>query len=313
MTAKFWGARGSIPTPLTPAQLRSKIAAVVQRIRPADLRSQQSREAFLAALPPEIFGAVGGNTTCLEVRDTDENLVIVDAGSGIRELDADLIRRGDPTRHFPIFFTHFHWDHLMGLPFFRQAYMPQNKISFFSPVEELESLLRGQMDQPYFPVPMSPTMAAELEFLQLVEPPITLGNLTISWKPMKHPQGSFAYKFVENGRHLVFATDAEITDSDFDRTDENVSFFEDIDVLILDSQYTLGEAIEKYDWGHTSYSMAVDFATAWKVKRLYLTHHEPLYGDRKIFRIERTARWYKRHLDPELDVKFAIEGDTVTL
>ena len=108
--------------------------------------------------------------------------------------------------------------------------------------------------------------------------------------------------------HLV-ATDASITEADFEKSEANTRFFADADLLILDAQYTLGEAIEKYDWGHTSPSMAVDFAGVWKAKRLALFHHEPLYEDKKIYRLLRTAHWYKQHLETaQPEVVLAQEG-----
>ena len=112
MKVKFWGVRGSLPTPLSPEQVRSKIAAVVQRIRPSDLESARSRELFLASLPPYIFGTTGGNTTCVEVRTHDDRLIILDGGSGLRDLGVSLQKKRDPAREFPLLFTHFHWDHL---------------------------------------------------------------------------------------------------------------------------------------------------------------------------------------------------------
>jgi phosphoribosyl 1,2-cyclic phosphodiesterase len=308
VTVTFWGVRGSIPTPLTPKQLRSRVAAVVQRVTADDLTSQEARELFLARLPPYLFGSVGGNTTCIEIRDANGGLIIIDAGSGIRELGVDLANRGDSGTHFPILITHFHWDHLQGLPFFRHAYVSGNQVTFYSPVRGFADNLRHQMQPPFFPVDMS-VMNAQLEFVELSDSSLQIGDVEITWRKMKHPGGSYAYRFAEKGRNLVFATDAEITETDFEKNADNTRFFSDTDLLILDAQYTLGEAIEKYGWGHTSPSMAVDFAGAWRAKKLALFHHEPLYEDKKIYRLLRTAHWYKHHLESaQPEVLLAQEG-----
>ncbi len=104
MKVTFWGVRGSLPTPLSPEQVRSKIAAVVHRIRPADLESGATRELFLAGLPPELFGTIGGNTTCLEVRTEEGNIIILDGGSGLRDLGVSLGREARPgARVFAVF------------------------------------------------------------------------------------------------------------------------------------------------------------------------------------------------------------------
>jgi phosphoribosyl 1,2-cyclic phosphodiesterase len=314
MKVKFWGVRGSIPTPLTQSELKSRIAAAVARIRPSDLESAEAREAFLAKLPPYIFGTVGGNTTCLSIHAQNTPLVIIDAGSGIRELAAMVSRQPRQIREFHIFFTHFHWDHLQGLPFFSPAgYNKDNTIYFYSPKENLEEIIRGQMVPPYFPVDLD-AMAAGKRYIHLRARESRLGELEIRWKTMRHPGGSVAYKMSHDGKSMIFSTDTELSPEDFKRTPENSRFFENTDLLILDSQYTLGEAIEKYDWGHTSYSMAVDFAAEWNIKNLVLFHHEPLYNDRKIFGMLNSAEWYRARLGKkQFRVLLAVEGMEVDL
>jgi phosphoribosyl 1,2-cyclic phosphodiesterase len=309
MKLKFWGVRGSIPAPLSAESIQRRISAVVARLRPADLESTESREAFLAGLPPHLFGTVGGNTTCLSIRTAAGSLFIIDAGSGIRELGASLARSQERIRDYHILFTHFHYDHLQGLPFFAPAgYAAGNRLFFYSPRQGLRGILEGQMRPPYFPVGME-AMRAEKHYVRLREPPLRLGGAEIAWREMKHPGGCVAYRISEGGRSLIFATDSELSTEDFRRSSENAAFFQDADVLILDSQYTLGEAIEKYDWGHTSYSMAVDFAAEWGIRTLFLFHHEPSYHDRKIHSILNSAKWYQARLHARpLEVRLAVEG-----
>ncbi len=308
MKIRFWGVRGSLPTPLTPEQIKSRISAVVMRIRPMDLESPKSREAFLASLPPYLFGTVGGNTTCIEFRTRDNRMILLDAGSGLRELGISLIRRRENIREYHIFFTHFHWDHLQGIPFFKPLYVPGNRVFFYSPEPDLELILRGQMRQPYFPVGME-VMNAEMNFIRLEGSQCRLAETLIEWKPMRHPGGCYAYKLTEDSHSAIFATDSEITSEDFQRMDVNTRFFRGVDLLILDSQYTLGEAIEKYDWGHTSYSLAIDFASEWEIRTLALYHHEPDYSDRKIHSILNSAEWYLARLQRRnLKVILALEG-----
>ncbi len=314
MKVKFWGVRGSIPTPLTPSQLKSRISAVITRIQPCDLENLESREAFLANLPPYLFGMVGGNTTCLEIRTDDDKLIIIDAGSGLRELAASLAKKNEQIKEYHIFFTHFHWDHLQGLPFFiPAAYAKGNHIYFYSTRGNLEEVLKGQMKQPYFPIGMQ-DMGAEQHFVLLKGRSMQFQDVQISWKDMKHPGGCTAYRISEKGKTMIFSTDAELTPDDFKRNERNSSFFQNVDLLILDSQYTLGEAIEKYDWGHTSYSMAIDFAAEWNIKMLVLFHHEPLYNDRKIYGILNSAEWYRARLENHnFKVMLAIEGMVLEL
>ena len=313
MKVTFWGVRGSMPAPLTPDQVRSKIAAVVQRVRPADLQSARSREVFLSRLPPYLFGTVGGNTTCLEVRTAEDRLIILDGGTGLRELGVSLAKQKDGTRDFPLLFTHMHWDHLQGIPFFGPAWVKGNRLTFASPFPSLERTIREQMRPPCFPVTMD-AMQAELRFAYLQGESARIGGAEVRWKRMNHPGGAFAYKIEENGKSMIFATDSEVTDREFQQREENRAFFESTDLLILDCQYTLEESFSKFDFGHTSHTMAVNLAVEWKVKTLVLFHHDPRSDDRKIFGIARSAQWHREQLAAGLlDIRVAQEGMEISL
>ena len=295
MKIHFWGVRGSIPTPLSSLQIQRKISAVVQRIQPDDLKSPESRENFLSTLPDSIFGTVGGNTTCVEVRLDDDTMIIFDAGSGISKLGNYLFHRNEHIRNYHIFFTHFHWDHIQGLPFFApQIYNPECTINFYSPLPKFKEILSGQMKNPYFPITID-SFSDNVSYNVLRHENIKIGNSVISWRKMKHPGGSFSYKIEENFKKVIFSTDTELQDRDFEKNQKNIEFYQNTDLIILDSQYTLDEAIEKYDWGHSSYSLAVDFASAWKINKLVLFHHEPLYDDNKMASISKSANWYKKY------------------
>lgn len=288
MKIKFWGVRGSIPTPLTPAQLKERIAEIIRTITPSDLKDEDSRNALISRIP----GTIGGNTTCVEVVLDSGVRLIIDAGSGIRELGLDLARRNFRQHEFHLFFTHYHWDHIQGFPFFDPLYVPGNRFFIYSPFEETETYLSEQMKFPFYPVTMEETMASSRKYILLNEGEYEVGGAKISWRRMNHPGGSIAYRISDGGKTLIFSTDTELREEDFVKNRNNCNFFEDVDMLILDSQYTLGEAIEKYNWGHTSYSLAVDFAVAWNIPMLGLFHHEPKYGDEKLIGILNSAREY---------------------
>ena len=314
MRVKFWGVRGSVPAPALPSQIRNKIASVVQRIRPGDLESTASRERFLANLPPWLFGTYGGNSACIEARLSDNNCVILDAGSGIRELSASLMKEPRPITEFHVFITHFHYDHLQGLPFFAPAYNPNVRITFYSPVKDFKDIIANHMKPPYFPVTMEMAMESNYRFHVLEEGPVRIGNGIVDWRRHKHPGGAVAYRIQEDDRAFIFSTDTELQESDFEKSPENRRFYGDVDMIILDSQYTLGEAIEKYDWGHSSFSLGVDFVTAWNIKQLYMYHHDPQYDDHRLYKNLQSAKWYAKNLgNTELEIYLSEEGLEVEL
>lgn len=307
MKLRFWGVRGSIPTPLAPAKLRSKISAIAERMRATDLADGSSREKFLASLPDYLFNTVGGNTACVEVAADPGHRIIFDAGTGIRELGLDITASKRPA-DCHIFFSHFHWDHIQGLPYFAPAFDPDNAIHYYSPRPDFREILEAQMREPYFPISMS-TMKAPSEFVVLRGPAQRIGSANVHYRPMRHPGGCHSYLVEAEGVKIVYSTDTELDSAEFVKTAENARYFGDLDALIIDAQYTLGEAIEKNNWGHSSFSLASDFAATWGIKRLILFHHEPNYSDRKIDLLLRNAASYLDHLEARgIEVILAREG-----
>jgi phosphoribosyl 1,2-cyclic phosphodiesterase len=301
-----------VPAPLSPSQVRSKIAAALERLRPSDLESATSRERFLAGLPDSLFGTVGGNTPCVEVASADGERLVFDAGSGIRNLGLAAVKEIPRPTRYRLFFSHFHWDHLQGLPFFGPAYDPSVHLDFYSPREALEETLRQQMRDPFFPVAFDAT-SSKKTFTHMTAP-VHIGKTLVSFKKLNHPGSSYSFSVTEGTKRFIYATDTELTSEDFVRNDENASFFGGADVLVIDSQYTLGEAIEKYNWGHSAFSLALDFASTWGIQRIYLFHHDPAYDDKKVFGILQSARWYLDHLSIKgIEVHLAMEGLEIRL
>jgi len=297
-----------------PDQIRNKIASVVQRIRPSDLVSTTSRERFLANLPPWLFGTYGGNSACIEARLSDNSCIILDGGSGTRELSADLAREPRAITEYHIFITHFHYDHLQGLPFFGPAYNPKVKVTFYSPVKGFDQVVINHMKPPYFPVTMKMVMGSDYRFQVLDKEPVKIGTGVVTWRAHKHPGGAVAYRVEEKGRAFIFSTDTELQESDFEKSPRNRRFFGDVDMIILDSQYTKGEALEKYDWGHSAFSDGVDFVSAWHIPRLYMYHHDPLYDDHRLYRNLQSARWYaKNQGNTDLEIYLSEDGLEVEL
>ena len=307
MRIHFWGVRGSIPSPMTSLQVQNRIAAVVQRITPKDIESADTREKFLSSLPEWMFGTVGGNTSCVELENSSGDCIIFDAGSGLRELSLGLREKSGSSssgKTFHIFLSHFHWDHIQGLPFFSQGFDPRNQLVFYSTNPDVEKILCDQMKQPFFPVPLIGPggFRAKMDFIHLNDTVqnLVIGQSRIDWLQVNHPGGCVAYKVTDSDKRFIYSTDTELTRDDFLDTPVNSNFYSDADILVLDSQYTMGEAIEKNGWGHSAFSLSVDFALKWKVKNLVLFHHEPTYSDKKIYTLKQSAEWYREYAGSRL-------------
>jgi len=301
MRIRFWGVRGSIPSPLTSEQVQGKIVATVQRITADDVSSVEAKERFLASLPKYIFGTVGSNTACVEVETDSGEILIFDAGTGIRELGISLTNRVGYSKQntYHLFFSHFHWDHIQGLPFFGPAFDPRKKIIIYSTKKDAKSFLEEQMKYPYFPISMlgDDGFNGEIEFKYIApeEKYINIGDVQVGWHRVRHPGGCTSYSVIENGNKIIYSTDTELKMRDFEDKSDNVEYYAGAKMLIIDAQYTLQDALLKKGWGHSTYSIAIDFAMKWGIKNIALFHHEPTYSDKKIFSFKRNAEWYKEY------------------
>lgn len=312
MTIRFWGVRGSIATPLLNQELTAKIRAAIELFSISGMNHPDQIPAFINNLPWSIRETAGGNTACVEVQ-ADDTLIILDAGTGLRNLGVDLIHRFQ-NRPFEahIFLTHTHWDHICGIPFFEPSYYPDNAIFIYSPIRNIENRIRRLQQFDYFPV----STAEGYQFVQLSDSDtIQIGNVTVETMPMNHPGGSYGYRINYNGKSVVYATDSEYIDMSADALLPVINFFWDADMVIFDAQYTMLENIEKENWGHSNVFSGIDIAVEANVKSLYFIHHEPTYNDAKLEEILEKAKQYLKISQPEsaMRVYLAIEGLTVNL
>ena len=311
MLIHFWGVRGSLPTPLTPQQVQSKIMAAVQRVTADDIKDEEARARFVSSLPSWIFGTAGGNTTCVEVKSLGNELIF-DAGTGLRLFGKSQNLPKDKKYNF--FFTHFHWDHIQGFPFFDAAYDPESEFNIYSALENTKAVLEEQMNQPYYPVPFT-ALTKKMNFMTLNPgAPINIGNTQIVCCPMSHPGTSYSYAVIEGNKKFVFATDVELRSKDFDSSPIMERVFKGADCIVIDSQYTAEEAYRKQNWGHSAFCYAVDFAVHWGIKNVYLFHHEPTYDDKKLYSILQAARWYAQYIAHEdINIQLAKEDMEIQL
>lgn len=311
MKIQFWGVRGSLPSPITPQQIQAKISAVIQRLTPKDVVSPEAKEKFISSLPEWLFGTTGGNTPCLSITNKNDIQIVLDCGSGLRSY-GNALKSQNKTFH--IFLSHFHWDHIQGLPFFSKAFAPDSKLIFYTFSEDAEQILRKQMVKPYFPVTFdSFTKNVEFKVLKSGDS-FNIEDFKISCCEMSHPGSSFAYSFEENGQKFVYATDVELSQKDYKQDEEHIKTFKDASAIVLDSQYTVEEANEKVNWGHSAFCSAIDFAVFWNIKNLYLFHHEPTYDDKKLNSILTSAKWYAKYIaHSDLNVFLSTENMKIDL
>jgi phosphoribosyl 1,2-cyclic phosphodiesterase len=268
LAVEIWGARGSMPTP-----------------GDGTLR-------------------YGGNTTCLSVRSASGDRVIIDAGTGVRKLGRVLQTETPKSAEINLFLTHFHWDHIQGLPFFAPLLQGGAPLRFHAGVApaEIRARLERQMSDPFFTLDFH-SVKADCEFLQTGNRPVHCGALSVEAFPLNHPQCAWGYRIECDGAVVIVATDVEHGHPTLDKLLRERAA--KADLLIYDSQYTDTEYASRVGWGHSTAREAAAVAADAGVKRLLLSHHDPEHDDQKMDAIVTEAQsWFA-------GATAALEGSTI--
>ena len=343
MKVKIYGATGSFPRCIRNEELAEKIYHYQKKIN-----ENQNFNNFLklagidisfdetGMIPFEIFKkflydnfdfwigrTYGGDTSSIYIKTDDEKYLIFDAGSGLIKLSKDILNESgfkDNIQEVNIFLTHFHWDHIHGIPFSGLIFT-QNKINFYSmpaPGYSLKSILEDQMNKFNFPIPLN-FYNKKISYTE-IEDRIIIGECTeIVPYEMEHPLvGSYVYRVnnLKTGKSVVYATDFEQPP---DKLDELlIEICRDADTLIIDTHFTPGESFNFKGWGHGNFGNAVDLARLAKVKHLILFHHNFNKTDKELFETEVNVRGYlalskDSFQDMNLQISVAYEGLEIEL
>jgi len=314
---KFWGVRGSIPTPLESSDIYNKLMKTLILAQEVELDNEEKINNFLNNLPFSIKGNYGGNTPCVSI-EVNDFLLIFDFGSGIRKLGYEIMnnKKFQNGGEIHLFISHTHWDHIQGLPFFPPLYDKKFKLIFYSPFPDIKERLEFQQKFEFFPVNFFDT-PSQKEFIILEKDKIINfnSNLKVSHHSLIHPGGSFGYKVSFNNKSVVYATDTEFYKIDAKFIDEITKIWNNIDVLIFDAQYTPEEYIYKINWGHSSTFLAVDVALSINAKKLVLFHYDPVYDDYFIENSLKRANEYLNFVasNSKLEVIASYEGLSIEI
>ncbi|HOJ86531.1 MAG TPA: MBL fold metallo-hydrolase [Elusimicrobiales bacterium] len=277
MVIKFWGTRGSIP------------------------------------VCGKDFIKYGGNTTCLEIRDKKDDVLIVDCGTGVKNLGKEIIKKN--IRKIHIVFTHQHWDHILGFPFFAPIYDEKNEIIITGcsyGTDDLRAIVSKIMQPPGFPVKFE-EIDAKFKFVPMCREGCYINNIFILPIELSHPNGGLGYKFIEEGKTVVFLTDNELgyVHQGGRNLEDYVIFSKNADVLICDADYNEEEYKYRKTWGHSTYLQALDLAIKANVKTLYLFHHNQDRTDKDIEKTLKICRNILKKNKIKIKCFAAIEGEAI--
>jgi diguanylate cyclase (GGDEF)-like protein len=247
---------------------------------------------------------------------SDGTRIILDCGTGIRELGLDILRTGTGPQRLHLLIGHTHWDHIQGFPFFLPAFLPDTELNIYAPSgfqRSLEDSLSGQMQYSYFPVKLQ-DLASRIHFAELEEGFFRIGDVLVETQYLNHTAPTIAYRITSENTTIAYVTDHEpfwtSPEHAFQHPGDqrHVAFLEGADLVIHDSQYSCEEYKTKHGWGHSTIQYATDVAIAAHVSRLALFHHDPMHDDEKIQGMEAEARQRVRESGANLDVFAAAEG-----
>jgi phosphoribosyl 1,2-cyclic phosphodiesterase len=285
-TVTFWGTRGSIPTP----------------------GAQTTR--------------YGGNTPCVAVKGAGDQLVILDAGTGIRALGLELVAPQNGAVNAEILLSHAHWDHIQGLPHFKPFFAPGNAVRIWGSRQgttSLEAILRQQMDPAVFPVPLD-ALSAKLTVQQVEPGEFSIGAFRVRAMQLRHPGMTLGFRLTPTagGASMAYLTDNELGPGGHYNIPASwrkdlAAFLAGVDLLIHDAMYTPAELEQHRGWGHSTFEEAVTLAADAGVRRLVLFHHEPEHGDAAIDDLVVAARQQAKARGKPAEVLAAQEGMTLTL
>jgi phosphoribosyl 1,2-cyclic phosphodiesterase len=323
MEIRLWGVRGSLPAPVPPERLRLRLEEVLAQFeRLKDQNVPVTAKQFIETLPTHLTGGFGGNTSCAEVV-SGKSRVLIDGGSGLRAF-SDQIMKSDPQcNEFHIYFTHFHWDHLIGLPFFAPIYMKGKTVHCYAVHKELQDCLRILFCKPNFPVPYE-VVQSQLKIHRL-EPrkKVKIGDIELTPYQLDHPDECWGARIEHGGKSIAWCVDTECTRVTRDEMGLDLPLYSKADLMVFDAQYSFGEALEKINWGHSSGPVGIDIALREEVRRAVFMHHDPNADCETINRAEEQTRHYYDELlrarratkmkVPELEWHFAREGEVIEL
>ncbi|MBN2013380.1 MBL fold metallo-hydrolase [candidate division KSB1 bacterium] len=280
MKLRFWGTRGSIPSP-----------------------------------GPETV-KYGGNTTCVELLLNDGTLILFDAGTGIRNFGAEYLKQNG-NHQINLFLTHSHWDHIQGFPFFKPAYKDDVNINIYGcppTYNKLHDILTNQMESRYFPVNFD-ELKSKIKFMPINEGSHPIGSATFSFIENNHPGTAYGFKVMEDRKHIIFITDNELTPPRDRATkwEQFVEFCSAADILVHDAQYLEDELKNNSGFGHSSYEQTVELGLEAGVKQLLFFHHNPGRTDNEIDVIVDTMQKKLEGRRTNMTISAAREGQEIII
>jgi len=293
LKVKYWGVRGSLPASPMPEQWVKSFENLMRQFFKSGYKDATEIKEYLSTMSIPDVGGFGTATTCVEVQSPKQQ-IIIDAGSGLRTLSEEMVKgpAGKGKADIHIFFTHFHWDHLLGLPFFAPNFIKGNNIHFYAVQPEMPEMVKVKFTKPMFPVSYD-QLASTIHFHQM-EPrkPLKLQDMIVTPYQLDHPDPCWGFRVESHGKVYAHCVDTEGTRTTREALGPDLPLYQGVDLMYYDAQYTLPELAEKANWGHSAAQLGLDIAFREKIKHVIFAHHDPGASPTQIVELKAQTREY---------------------
>ncbi len=314
-----------MPAAPTPEQWVTDIEKILHEFLDSGYSSKSHVNKFIKEHSRPSLGGFGSHTTCVEIKSKNSQ-IIIDGGSGLRNLGMDMMNgpAGKGKGEVHIFMTHFHWDHLLGIPFFAPHFIKGNTINYYAVQPDLPDIIKLKFRKPMFPVAYE-ALPVKTVF-NILEPrkTIRIGDFAITPYQLDHPDPCWGFKVEKDDLVYAHCVDTEGTRVTPEALGPDLPLYQGVDVMYYDAQYTLPELAEKINWGHSAAQIGLDLAFREKIKYVVFAHHDPGHNTSQIYELkDQTKEYYDwkvsaaeaNHGSALFDVKwrYAYEGLTIDM
>lgn len=290
---KFWGVRGSLPSCQSPKEWVNSVSHSIGDFFRSGYSHPDQIKEYIAKQSIENLGGFGTHTTVVEVN-SNQQQIIIDGGSALANLGNQMMKgpAGQGKAEIHIFMTHFHWDHVLGIPFFPPHFVKGNVIHYYAVQPELEDIVRLKFRKPLFPVSYE-SLPCTIKFHQL-EPrqTVKVGDIEVTPYQLDHPDPCWGFKVCHGGKTYAHCVDTEATRVTRESLGLDLPLYQGVDVMYFDAQYTLPELTDKSNWGHSAAQIGLDLAFREGIKRVVFAHHDPGATNQQIQELHRETLSY---------------------
>lgn len=316
MRIKFWGVRGSLPSSLSPLEWKKHFQELMYQFFDQGLQKKSDVELFLAKKALADVGGFGTATTCVEVSDQNRSLIL-DGGSGLRNLSDSICQsnQSEGAEEYHFLMTHFHFDHILGLPFFSPHFSKGKKINYYIVQEDGERIIREMFKKPIFPVGFD-QLEAQVVFHKL-QPyqKIQINGFDVTPYKMDHPDPCYGFRVESRGKVYSHAVDNEANRRTSAQLGADAGLFEKAHLMFFDAQYDESDMVTKKGWGHGTCDRGFEIARNFGVQQILFAHHDPSFSIQDSGAQKKRAEVSFQHHFPDLKLKwdFATEGQIIEI